>query len=77
MSCATRITAPDPALPEHLAAMQVRAMRLNGLIAALQATEGRPECAHAVPVLIEFAATEARALNDGLDDVSLPRGVLS
>ena len=66
-----------PGLPEYLATLQTKAIRLSGVLSAIGHLQNEGHCEDGQIALINVAEQLAKELSDGLDSVNLPRGTRS
>jgi len=80
MTTSTHTPGFDPALLQHMAAQQTKAMKIRALLDAASALAGHPSEAEVLIHVIDGATKLARALDDELDTVvlnKLGRGTLA
>ena len=66
-----------PGLPEYLADLQTKAVRLSGVMSAIGFLQNEGKCEDGKIALIDVAEQLANELSDGLDSVNLTRRALS
>ena len=65
-----------PGLPEYLADLQTKAVRLSGVMSAIGFLQNEGKCEDGRIALIDVAEQLANELSDGLDSTNLPRGAM-